>query len=65
MSETQLRCPACGRWLGAVADYARLVCGACGAEVTFKSRAERRRLTPEPTGARLRAVDAPTGSLPA
>lgn len=46
MSETQLRCPACGRWLGAVEGYARLVCAGCGAEVTFKSRLERKRLEP-------------------
>ena len=46
MSETQLRCPACGRWLGEVSDYARLVCAGCGAEVTFKSRGERKRLEP-------------------
>lgn len=44
MSETQLRCPACGRWLGAVADYARLVCPGCRSEVIYKSLAERRRV---------------------
>jgi hypothetical protein len=38
-----LRCPACGRWLGEVSDYARLVCRGCSAEVTYKSQAERRR----------------------
>lgn len=38
-----LRCPACGRWLAEVADYARVVCAGCGAEITYKSKAERRR----------------------
>lgn len=43
MTPQQLRCPACGRWLAEVAEYARVVCAACGAEVTYKSRAERKR----------------------
>jgi predicted RNA-binding Zn-ribbon protein involved in translation (DUF1610 family) len=47
----QLKCPACGRWLAEVADYARVVCAGCGAEVTYKSREERKRgpvVTPVP-----------------
>lgn len=39
---TTLRCPACGRWLGEVEGYARLVCSHCGGETTYKSRQERR-----------------------
>jgi DNA-directed RNA polymerase subunit RPC12/RpoP len=38
-----LRCPACGRWLADVSDYARVVCQRCSAEITYKSQAERQR----------------------
>lgn len=48
MTPQQLKCPACGRWLAEVADYAKLVCAGCGAEVTYKSRAERKRQLLEP-----------------
>lgn len=44
---SQLKCPACGRWLADVADYARVICSGCGAEVTYRSRDERRRLLTE------------------
>lgn len=56
MTETVLRCPACGRWLGAVGDYARLVCPGCRSEVIYKSLAERRRATAVPI---VRATDRP------
>jgi predicted RNA-binding Zn-ribbon protein involved in translation (DUF1610 family) len=38
-----LRCPACGRWLADVSDYAKLICPACRCELVYKSQAERRR----------------------
>lgn len=48
MIAQQLRCPACGRWLAEVSDYARVVCSTCGAEVTYRSREERKRGAAEP-----------------
>lgn len=39
----RLKCPQCGRFLGDVREYGRLVCSACGSEVTYRSREERRR----------------------
>jgi predicted RNA-binding Zn-ribbon protein involved in translation (DUF1610 family) len=60
--QTQLRCPACGRWLAEVCDYARVVCSGCGAEVTYKSRRERRRTVTELAAAPPRMLE--TGSGP-
>lgn len=54
MTATDLRCPACGRWLAEVAAYAKLVCSGCGAEVTYRSKDERRRCNvPAPIGVRI------------
>ena len=51
---TDLRCPACGRWLAEVAAYAKVVCAGCGSEITYRSKEERRRLlTPVPISARV------------
>jgi predicted RNA-binding Zn-ribbon protein involved in translation (DUF1610 family) len=47
-----LKCPACGRWLAEVVDYARVVCAGCGAEVTYRSKQERRRALTVATPAR-------------
>lgn len=55
MTEVQLvevRCPVCKRFLGETRDYARLVCGECGCEVTYKSRDERRRVLTVRAGGR-------------
>lgn len=42
----ELRCPACRRFLADVGDYGRVVCSGCGAEVTYRSREDRRRDRP-------------------
>lgn len=40
-----IQCPACGRWLANAEDYVLTICAGCGAEVRYKSKEYRRRVS--------------------